>query len=67
MPIISCKVELLLKWIEKCALTTPVIGADANVTGADIKTFKITDAKLNVSVATSPVEDSVKLVKQLSE
>ena len=44
MPFINCKVELWLKWIENCVLTTPAIGADADAAGADSATFKITDA-----------------------
>ena len=52
MPLINCKVELSLKWIENCVLTSAAIGADANATGADSATFKITDAKLYVPVVT---------------
>ena len=50
MPLINCKVELSLKWIENCVLTTAAIGANANANaaGADSATFKITDAKLYV-------------------
>ena len=51
MPLINCKVELLLKWYEKCLLTT-----------ATTAIFKITDAKLYV-----PVEDNAELSKLLSE
>ena len=43
-PFVNCKVELWLKWIENCVLTTPAIGADADAGGADSATFKITDA-----------------------
>ena len=46
IPLINCKVELSLKWIENCVLTSAAIGADANATGADSAIFKITDAKL---------------------
>ena len=45
MPLINCKVELLLKWIENCVLTTAGVGANANATSADGATFKITDVK----------------------
>ena len=48
-------------------LTTAPIGANANVTGADSATFKITDAKLYVPVVTLSIEDNAKLAKQLSE
>ena len=67
MPLINCKVELSLKWIENCVLTSAAIGANANATGADSATFKITDAKLYVPVVTLSAEDNVKLVKQLNE
>ena len=67
MPLINCKIELSLKWIENCVLTSVAIGADANATGADSATFKITDAKLYVPVVTLSAEDNVKLVKQLNE
>ena len=45
MPLINCKVELPLKWIENCVLTTAEIGANTDAPGADEATFKITDAK----------------------
>ena len=44
MPLINCKAELSLKWIENCVLSTAAIGHNANATGADSATFKITDA-----------------------
>ena len=53
MPLINCRVELSLKWIESCVLTKDAIGANANATGADSAAFKITDAKLSVPVVTS--------------
>ena len=52
MPLINCRVELSLKWIESCVLTKDAIGANANATGADSAAFKITDAKLYFSVVT---------------
>ena len=67
MPLINCKVELSLNWIENCELTTALIGANANATGADSATFKITDAKLYVSVVTLSTEENTKLTKQLHE
>ena len=66
MPLINCKVELSLKWIENCVLTSAAIGANANATDADSATFKITDAKLYVPVVTLSTEDNLKLVKQLN-
>ena len=67
MPLINCKVELSLKWIENCESTTAAIDTDADATGADSATFKITDAKLYVPIVTLSIEDNAKLAKQLSE
>ena len=67
MPLINCKVEPSLNWIENCVLTSAAIGANADATGADSATFKITDAKLYVPVVTLSAEDNVKLTKQLNE
>ena len=52
MPLLNCKVELSLRWIENCVLTASAIGANTDATGADSPTFKITDAKLYVSIVT---------------
>ena len=59
MPLINCKVELSLKWIENCVLTT--------VDNASNATFKINDAKLYVPVFTLSAEENAKLAKQWSE
>ena len=67
MPLIICKVELSLTRIENCVLTSAPIGANADVTGADSATSKITDAKLCVRSVTVSAEDNVKLSKLLSE
>ena len=67
MPLINCKVELSLRWIENCVLTTAPIDADANASGADSATFKITDAKLYVPIVTLSIEDNSKLTKLLNE
>ena len=50
MPLINCKVELSLKWYERCLLTA-----------ATTATFRIADAKLYVSIATLSMEDNSKL------
>ena len=63
IPLIKCKVELSLEWIENCVLTTAEIGADANATGADSATSEITDAKLYVPIVTLSAEDNAKLSK----
>ena len=52
MPLINCKIELSLNWIEKCLLTT-----------ANTAILKITDAKLYVPIVTLSAEDNVKLLK----
>ena len=67
MPLINCKVEISIGWIEECVLTAAEVGADANDTGADSATFKITDRKLYVPGVTLSANNSVKLSKQLSE
>ena len=67
MPLINCRVELSLKWIENCVLTEDAIGANTNATGADSAAFKINDAKLSVPVVTSSAEDNARLAKQLDE
>ena len=56
MPLINCKVELSLKWYERCLLTA-----------ATTATFTITDAKLYVPIVTLSTEDNAKLSKLLSE
>ena len=56
MPLINCKVELSLKWYNRCLLTT-----------ANTATFKITDAKFYVPIATLSVEDNAKLTKLLNK
>ena len=65
MPLINCKVELSLNWIENCVLTSAPTGNNANETGADSETVKITDAKLYVLTVTLLAEDNVKLSKLL--
>ena len=67
MPLINCKVELSLNWIENCVLTSALIGANADATGADSATFNITDAKLYVPIVTLLAEGNAKLSKLLGE
>ena len=67
MLLINCKVELSLKWIENCVLTTAEIGANADATGADNTTLDVTDAKFYVPVVTLSAEGNVKLVQLLKE
>ena len=56
MPLINCKVELSLKWYERCSLTA-----------ANTATFRITDAILYVPIVTLSIEDNSKLIKLLNE
>ena len=56
MPLINCKVELSLKWYERCLLTA-----------ANTATFEITDAKLYVPIVTLSIKDNSKLTKLLSK
>ena len=64
---INCEVELSWKWIGNCVLTSAPIDANANNTGANSATFKITDAKLYVQIVTLSAEDNAKLSKLLDE
>ena len=52
MALINCKVEISLKWIENCMLTT-----------ATTATFKATDAKLYVPIVTLKTEKICKIIK----
>ena len=54
MPLINCKVELSLKWYERCLLTA-------------VATFRITDANLYVPIVTLSIEDNSNLTKLLNE
>ena len=54
--VINYKVELSLKWYERCLLTA-----------ATTATFKITDAKLYVPIVTLSAEDNAKLSRLLSD
>ena len=56
MPLINCKVELSLKWYDRCLLIA-----------ATIATFRITDAKLYVPIVTLSIEDNSKLTKLLNK
>ena len=67
MTLINCKVGLSVNWIENCVLTTAPIGDDANATGADSATFKITDTKLYVPIVILLEEDNAKLSKLLGQ
>ena len=57
MPLINCKFKLSLKWIENCILSSSGTAA----------IFKITDAKLYVTMVTLKTKDNTKLSKLLSD
>ena len=57
MPLINCKTEFSLKWIENCILYSSENAA----------AFKITDTKLYVPIVTLKTEDNTKLPKLLSD
>ena len=67
IPLINCKIELSLKWIKNCVLTSAVIVTNASATGADSATFKITDPKLYLPIVTLSAEDNIKLQKFLGK
>ena len=55
MPLISCEINLIFTWPEKCVLSN-----DTKAT-----TFAITDTKLYVPIVTLSAEDNAKLMRQL--
>ena len=71
MPLINCKIDLILTWSENCVLTSkvtrdanpnvnPTIAAVNNPTNA---TFKITDVKVYVPVVTLSTENDKTLLE----
>ena len=56
MPLINCKINLELNWIEDC------ISSKARNSAK----FKITDSKLHLLIVTLSTKDNVNLTKQLS-
>ena len=57
MPLINCKINLELNWIQNCVML--------NIAGATI--FQITDTKLYVPIVTLSTKDNVNLTKQLNK
>ena len=58
MPLIDCEINLHLKWPKKFILV-------AATTAYEVPEFTITDTKPYVAVAALPIQDKVKLLKQL--
>ena len=67
IPLINCKVELILTWSKNCVLADMTVDEDADpviATPSGAK-FKITDTKLYVPVVTLSKENDTKLLEQL--
>ena len=57
MPLISCKINIILTWSANCAISDAAANQDT--------TFAITDTKLYVPVVTLSIDDNAKLLQQL--
>ena len=67
MPLINCKVELSLTWIENRTQATSANAANNAVANAVKAAFTIKDVTIYVPVVTLSTEGNVKLSKQLIE
>ena len=67
MPLINCKIHLKLNWNNNCVICGADTYADGDNADNREKTFKITSAKLYVSIVTLSTKDNVNLTKQLNE
>ena len=71
IPLINCKITLILSWYEKCVLVgkalrnAPDPQPDPPIESATDTKFEITDCKLYVSVVTLSAENDNKLLEQL--
>ena len=73
IPLINCKLELILTWFKNCALiskATREANYDADlivrkIDNPENATFQITDTKLYVPVVTLLKENDTKLLEQL--
>ena len=73
IPLINCKIELILTWFKNCVLiskATREADYDADpvvyeIDNQENATFQITDTTLYVPVVTWPKENDIKLLKQL--
>ena len=63
MPLINCKIEFSLKWIENCILT---INPNTN-NNINKATFTITDVKLYAPIVTLKTEENGNFSKSLSK
>ena len=69
IPLIKCKVELILTWSKNCVLvdmtTKDVEGNNPAIVAPVVLTFEITDTKLYIPVVTLSKENDTKLLEQL--
>ena len=71
IPLINCKIELILTWSKKCALADRTVRAARNnndppaINATTILEFQITDTRLYVPVVTLSTENDKKLLEQL--
>ena len=67
IPLINCKVQLILTWSKNCVLADMTVNATANpaIVAPSGATFKITDTKLYVPVVTLSKENDIKPLEQL--
>ena len=69
IPLIKCKVELILTWSKNCVLvdmtTKDVEGNNPAIVAPVVLTFEITDTKLYIPVVTLSKENDTKLLQQL--
>ena len=73
IPLINCKIELILTWFKNCVLiskATREADYDADpivyeIDNPEDATFQITDTKLYVPVVTLSKENNIKLLEQL--
>ena len=68
MPLINCEISLTLNWPENCVITSIERTAITNIrryTSPTSATFKITDTKLYVPVATLSTKDDNNFLEQL--
>ena len=69
IPLINCKVELILTWSKNCVLADMTVmaaqGGNAAIVAPTGLEFQITDTKLYVPVVTLSKENNTKLLEQL--
>ena len=67
IPLINCKVQMILTWSKNCVLADMTVNATANpaIVAPSGATFKITDTKLYVPVVTLSKENDIKPLEQL--